>query len=111
MAERSLAYAHAVFRWAEMRGKVQTNPFHALPDLPTGSRDRDRVLTDDELDDVWVATGTMAYPWGPFFRLALLTMQRREEVAAEMRWTRLSPDLTEWNLLIKGDKSHIVYLP
>jgi integrase len=100
-----------VFRWAEKRGKVQTNPFHGLPDIPTGSRDRDRVLTDDELDDVWATTGTMPYPWGPFFRLALLTMQRREEVAAEMRWSRLSPDLAEWNPIVKGDKSHIVYLP
>lgn len=54
----------------------------------------------------------MAYPFGPFFRLLLLTLQRRTEVA-EMRWEEISPDLTTWTIpaeRTKNNKAHIVHL-
>jgi hypothetical protein len=40
------------------------------------------VVTDAELTEVWAAIEAMGYPWGPFFCIAILTLQRREEVAA-----------------------------
>lgn len=71
----------------------RSNPFASLP-IPAGATERERVLTDDEIDRIWNATGT-PYPWGPLFRLLLLTLARREEVAG-MRWSEISPDLTTW---------------
>jgi integrase len=111
MAGRTLAYARAAFRWAEKRGKVPGNPFQGLP-ISAGSSARDRVLSNAELAEVWEAAGTLGYPWGPFFRLALVTLQRREEVAG-MRWSELAPDLSLWEIpgvRMKNGKPHDVHL-
>jgi hypothetical protein len=42
---------------------------------------------------VWAAAGTLGYPFGPFFKLAMLTMQRRAEVAG-MRRSEIADDLS-----------------
>jgi integrase len=111
MAGRTLAYARAAFRWAEKRGKVFGNPFQGLP-IAAGVTVRERVLSDGELAQVWAAAGAMEYPWGPFFRLAMLTLQRREEVAG-MRWSELADDLSLWTLpaaRMKNGKPHDVHI-
>jgi integrase len=111
MAGRTLAYARAAFNWAEKRGKVPANPFQGLP-ISAGAGARARVLSDGELAEVWEAAGTLGYPWGPFFRLAVLTLQRREEVAG-MRWSELAPDLSTWTIpgaRMKNGKPHDVHL-
>lgn len=111
MAGRTLAYARAAFRWAEKRGKVPSNPFHGLP-IATGSRARERVLSDAELAEVWAAAGTLGYPFASFFKLAMLTMQRRAEVAG-MRWSEIAGDLSQWTLSgsrMKNGRPHDVHL-
>jgi integrase len=111
MAARTLAYARAAFHWAQKRGKVAHNPFQGLP-ISTSTATRERVLSDGELAEVWGAACTLGYPWGPFFRLALLTLQRREEVAG-MRWSELAPDLSLWTIpgtRMKNRKPHDVHL-
>jgi integrase len=110
MARCTLSYARAAFRWAEKRGKVPSNPFQGLPAIEGGTRERDRVLTESELAEVWAGAGALRYPWGPFYRLAMLTLQRRDEVAA-MRWSEIAPDLSIWDLTVKAGKPHIVHLP
>jgi len=110
-AARSLAYARAAFNWAAKRGKVPDNPFVGLP-VATVTAERERALTDFELADVWAAIKTMGYPWGPFFCIAILTLQRREEVAA-MRWSEIAPDLSVWTMSgapMKNGKPHDVHL-
>jgi integrase len=111
MAGRTLAYGRAAFRWAQRRGKVPGNPFEGLP-ISAGASARDRVLSDDELAEVWAATATLGYPWGPFFRLAMLTLQRREEVAG-MRWSEIDFDRRLWTIpgiRMKNGKPHDVHL-
>jgi integrase len=110
-AARSLAYARAAFNWAAKREKVPHNPFVGLP-VATVTAERERVLTDAEVADLWAAIETMGYPWGPFFCLAILTLQRREEVAA-MRWSEIAPDLSVWTMSgarMKNGKPHDVHL-
>lgn len=71
-----------------------------LPDNPLANvRNRDRqkprsrVLSMVELRAVWKAAAAMTYPWGPYFRLIMLTGDRRGEWAnARMDW--LTPDHT-----------------
>jgi integrase len=112
MAGRTLAYARAAFRWAEKRGEVPGNPFQGLP-ISAGANARERVLTDEELAEVWEAAGTLGYPWGPFFRLAMLTLQRREEVAG-MCWSEINLEKRIWTLpgsRMKNGKPHDVHLP
>lgn len=110
-ARRLQAYARSMYAWAVKRQLVDDNPFVRL--IVEGREvSRDRVLTDEEVGEIWRAAGQMAYPFGPFFRLLLLTLQRRTEVA-EMRWEEISPDLTTWTIpaeRTKNSKAHIVHL-
>jgi integrase len=110
-AGRTMAYARACFTWGEKRGKVAANPFINLP-IAAGKTERERVLSDGEIREIWAAADTLAYPFGPFFKLAILTLQRREEVAA-MRWSEISEDLSRWSLpgaRMKNGRPHDVHL-
>lgn len=74
--------------------------------------ERERVLSDDELRQVWLTTKSIPYPFGPFFQLAILTMQRRDEVAG-MRWSEISHDRRLWTIpgvRMKNGKPHDVHL-
>jgi len=111
MAGRTLAYAHAAFRWAERRGMVPGNPFSDLP-IATGNEARDRVLSDSELAEIWAAAGSTPYPFGPLVQLAALSLQRREELAG-MRWSEISDDGATWTIpaaRMKNRASHAVHL-
>ena len=112
MAAKTHSYARAVFRWAEKRGKVRANPFQGLP-ISASVEAPDRVLGSAEVAEVWAAAGTFGYPWGPFYKLALLTLQRREEVAG-MRWSELGDlDNRLWRIpggRMKNGKPHDVHL-
>lgn len=112
IAGRTLAYCRACYAWARKRDKVPGNPFSGLP-IATASQARDRVLTDEELGRVWNAAVSMGEPWGPLFRVLLLSLARREEVAA-MRWSELSVDLSVWTIpgsRMKRGQPHVVALP
>ncbi len=112
IAGRTLAYGRACYAWAEKRGKVACNPFEGVP-IPAGVEARERVLTDDEVGRVWKAATEIPEPFGPLFRLLLLTLARREEVAG-MRWTEISPDFSTWTIpssRMKRGQAHVIALP
>jgi integrase len=112
MAGRTMAYGRACYRWAEKRGKVPSNPFASLP-VPASVTEREHVLTDDEIGRVWRAAAGMTYPWGPLFRLLVLSLARREEVAS-MRWSEVSTDGKTWtipSIRMKRGQQHVVTLP
>ena len=105
------AYGRAAFAWAMKRGKVAANPFQGLPTGATVVA-RNRLLTDHEIGAICGAACKMPEPAGPFIRLALLTLARREEVAG-MRWSEISPDLTAWTIpaqRMKAGQAHVVTL-
>ena len=111
MAGRTLAYGRACYTWALKRGMVSSNPFQGLP-IGAGTVSRDRALTMGEVALVWSAAGRLGYPFGPLFRLLLLTAQRREEVAG-MGWSELSADKATWTIpkeRAKNGKAHLVHL-
>lgn len=86
--------ARILWKWAHRRRLVSEDPFARL-EAPAAPPARDRVLTDDELAVVWRATRKLEYPWGPFYRLLVLTGQRLTEVAA-MTWSELDRLATMW---------------
>jgi integrase len=111
IAGQTMAYGRACFAWAEKREKVSTNPFRGLP-VSNGATERDRVLDDVELASVWAAASRMPYPFGPFYQLAILTLQRREEVAG-MRWSEIDLDKRMWTIpaeRMKNRRPHDVHL-
>ncbi len=111
MASRTLAYGRACFTWGQRRGKLDGNPFLGLPIAPAIPA-RERVLDDKEIAAIWRAAVALPEPWGPLLRMLMLTLARREEVAA-MRWSELTPDLSTWTIpaeRMKLGKPHIVAL-
>jgi integrase len=73
---------------------------------------RDRVLKDDELHRVWSATGEMGYPYGPLFRLLILTGLREREVA-NASWPEFDLRNRLWTIpasRMKGDRAHEIPL-
>lgn len=102
-----------LFNWAVDREIMSDNPVHGMErrDLaPNG--DAGRSLADDELSAVWTATGEMGYPFGPMYRLLMLTGQRRSDWAKASR----SEIDTERRVLeipvarYKGHRDHVVPL-
>ncbi len=111
MAGRTLAYGRACYTWAVKRGRLPGNPFSGVP-VAAGVVARERVLSAEEVGRIWNAAKGMGEPWGPLFRVLLLTLARREEVAA-MRWSELSADLSTWTIpgaRMKRGAAHVVAL-
>ncbi len=81
-----------MFQFAVDAGLRPDNPFADVRNRDR-QRPRDRVLTMEELRAVWEAAGTLGYPWGPWYRLILLTGDRRGEWA-RARWDWLDPERT-----------------
>jgi len=79
MVGRTAAYGRAAYAWAMKRGTVRINPFSDLP-FSKGTFKRERVLTDDELGEIWRAAGQAGKPYGTIVRMLILTGQRRGEV-------------------------------
>ncbi len=74
---------------------------------------RDRVLTDEELRLVWKAGDALNDPFPTFYRMLLLTGQRREEVAG-LEWSELDRPAALWTLPASRAKNasvHLVPLP
>lgn len=90
------AVLRRLFRWARSRGDIDTDPLDGF-EAPPAAASRDRVLNDEELRLVWIASGNLGYPFGPFYRLLILTGQRREEVSG-LDWRELDRKNAEWNL-------------
>jgi integrase len=93
------------------RGVVRVNPFSDLPVAKRSGR-RERVLTDDELGEIWRAADSATQPYGTVVRLLILTGQRRGEVAG-MAWGELSEDLAVWTMpgeRTKNGAAHVVPL-
>jgi integrase len=96
MTGRTAAYGRAAFAWAMKRGSVSANPFAAVP-VSKSIAKRDRVLSDQELAEIWLAATDTAQPYGTMIKLLILTGQRRGEVAG-MAWNEITEDMTTWSL-------------
>jgi integrase len=90
---RVQAHLHRLFQWALGRDIVETNPVAGLP-KPGDVVKRDRKLTDAELAVVWKAASQTEWPFGPLFRLLILSAARREEIGA-LRWSEIQGDKIE----------------
>lgn len=111
MRRAVFAYASILFGWAHKRGDIAANPLASII-KPEAPKARKRVLTDDELAAVWHAASNANGPFAPFFKLLILTGQRRSEVA-EMEWGELDRATATWTIPVeraKNDVAQIVHL-
>jgi integrase len=80
-ANRVLAHTRKFFNWCVEGDVIERAPTDgvrpAVRETP-----RDRVLSDDEIRWLWMATGLEGQPFGPLTRVLLLTGQRLREAAA-----------------------------
>jgi integrase len=110
-ANRTLARLRALFNWGIEKDRISASPVeHIKP--PTKERARDRALTDDEIRWFWLACEEIGRPFGPVFKLLLLTAQRRDEVGG-MKWTEFDLEKRTWTLprnRAKSNRGHEVYL-
>jgi integrase len=98
-ARNLLGYARRFFDWAieQHAYGIEANPCIQLkPARIVGEKiARDRVLNDEELFAFWRATGHLAYPFGPLYRLLLLTGLRLNEVA-DATWSEIDSRNRIW---------------
>jgi integrase len=110
-ANRVLAAVRAMFNWALRQGIIEANPA-TLVERPGEEKARERVLSGDELRALWPQFCSLGYPFSTFFRLALVTGQRRQEVAS-MRWSDIDEKSAVWSIpkeKTKAQRSHVVPL-
>jgi integrase len=102
-AFHDFALIRRLFNWAigTDQYSVEANPCDRLDprDLIGERHARDRVLSDDELRALWrVATsGKLPHPFGPLFRLLLLTGLRLGEVCGA-HWSEFDIERREWTI-------------
>jgi integrase len=91
-----LAYAKRLFRWAAAPARPRGERLRGNPTLALSARkdfdivpsQRQTALSPDDLRLIWRAAGELGEPFGLFFRMLMLTGQRRNEVA-DMMWSEL----------------------
>jgi integrase len=106
-ANRLLSLLKVLFGDALRRGVLDANPV-AMVRKPTRERSRERSLTDAEIGWLWRASGAMGWPWGDFFRVLLLSGQRRGQAQA-MAWPDVDLERRLWvcpAASMKGGRAH-----
>jgi integrase len=111
-AHNALAHLRSMFNWACDRYDLDVSPCDRIkPSRVIGTKQpRQRVLSEDELRAFWATTGNMGYPFGPLFRMLLLTGQRRDEVGGA-RWREFDLNRKLWTVpaeRFKSDSTHLV---
>jgi integrase len=110
-ANRTRARLQTLFNWAVEQDIVPSSPVAGLKPVAK-EVDRDRVLSDDEIKWFWQSCDTVGWPFGPLFKLLLLTAQRRDEVGT-MEWSEIDLDNRIWTLprhKAKNNRVHEVQL-
>ena len=110
-ANKTLKSIKTFLRWCVGRAVLDRSTAEGVP-LPAKEVARDRVLTDQELAQVIVASRKMDAPYGGIVEFLALTGQRREEVA-QLTWEELDLAQRVWTIpksRTKNAKAHVVHL-
>jgi integrase len=105
-ANRLLALISKIFNWAVDEEIIESSPAMRLP-RPGEEKDRERVLSAEEIAVLWPAFTELGYPFGDLYKVMLCTAQRRGEVAS-MKWSQLGAD--GWRLPASNAKTKVGHL-
>lgn len=98
------------FDWCTHEELIAVSPCIGVAPLGA-AKERQHKLNDDEIKALWSASGDQDL-FGSFYRVLLLTAQRRGEVAS-MQWQEVNFDRAEWiipALKTKNGREHLVPL-
>jgi integrase len=110
-ANRTLARLKTLFRWVVDEELISSDPTSRVRKIVKETA-RDRALTDHEIRLFWAGCDKLGWPFGPMFKLLLLTAQRRDEVGS-MEWSEVALDKGLWTIprqKAKNDRAHEVQL-
>jgi integrase len=96
-ANRTLTWFKKLCAWAVERELIAASPCTKIKQPLKTEQSRDRVLTDDELKEVWKAAETVGWPYGHIARLLILTGARRAEVTG-LEWREIDLEAAIWTL-------------
>ena len=88
LANRVKALTSKIFNVGIGRGLVENNPATGVA-MPSKERQRDRVLSEDEIRHLWRALDAEELVMAASFKLRLLTAQRGDEVL-RMKWADIA---------------------
>ena len=115
-AHALFGHVRRLYNWALGQGRygLTSSPCDRLKlkDLVGQRKLRTRVLNDDELRLLWRASGRLSYPFGPMYRLLMLSGLRRNEVA-DAQWREFDLKKKIWTIpaeRMKGGAAHAVPL-
>lgn len=103
LGDRTLDTIRKLFNWCRKERIVSSSPCADFS-LDFNNQERDRVLTDAEVKDIWTANNVQPQTYRDFIRMLFLTAQRRGEVA-KMRWEDLDLERRLWTLPAKATKA------
>jgi integrase len=114
-AHNLLGHIRVFFNWViDQDYGLETSPCDRIrPKALIGERKpRQHVLSDAELGAFWRSTGRIPYPFGPLFRLLLLTGARKNEIA-QAQWREINlqhKTLTVPPERFKSEAAHLIPL-
>lgn len=76
------------FAWAEDEPEYIKESPAATVKAKGETKERDRVLSHDEIRALWRAARKLPPPWGPYVLILMLTAKRRTEIS-ELRWSEV----------------------
>ena len=112
-SNRTLEILRGIFNWGLSKAKIRrefqisTNPCQGVKKLGA-ERQRDRVLSDDEMKAIWLAAGKDASRAAASFKLRLMTAQRGGEVQM-MRWEELDLESRWWTIPAEHSKNGLAH--
>ena len=84
----ALAQLKKMFNWlVNDEDRLKASPCIGIR-KPIKHIPRSRYLSEEEIFLHWQASGKMGYPWGPYFRVLLLSGQRVTEIS-DLVWTEI----------------------
>jgi integrase len=105
MADKVRQEGAAWFQWLLEREHVERNPFAGLRKAEMKKVIRTRVLTDDELKQIWIASEPEGR-WGLWFKLMILTGTRNMEARAA-RWSEFDLENRTWTIPVERSKNKV----
>jgi integrase len=106
-ANRVRALISKIYNFAIRRGIVEANPAYMVEN-PGVEKPRDRVLSEDEIRALWIATQDEGRVIFDAFRLGLLTAQRRGEIIG-MSWDEVDLKAGWWTIAAERSKNRLAH--
>jgi integrase len=107
MANRVLALLRTVWNFAVARELIAVSPCSRI-ERPAADRTRDRVLTVDEIRQVWTALEQESSQTAALFQLYFYTAQRGGELRT-MQWSDLDLDAAWWVIPAERAKNKLAH--